>query len=466
MKLKLIGAFIGIALGVFIAQISPPPGLNVKAMWGMGVFVCAVAWWIANCLPDFVTALLMCAAWAGLKVVPFGTAFSGFSNATLWLLIGAFGIAAAVSKSGFLTRISLYLMSLFPLTFKGQVLAQVVTGTLIMPLIPSGSAKIAVVAPFTAAVSENMGYARKSQGAGGIFSGMFLSLGCIHPMFLSGSFLCYAVVGLLPKEMQSDITWMTWFLNAFPWGITVLVLGYLAILLLYKPEEEKTLSPDLIKDQRAKLGPMTKNEKIVMAVLGITLLLWMTERLHGINSGIVAIASMCSLLGFNVMDRNYFKSGIAWDAIMFIGCIFTISNVFSVLKITAWVGKIMGPHIAPFLSGNLYVFLAGLCILIYLIRFVLASQLAVMTIFTLFLTPFAIKVGIHPWVMGFTTFVAINVWVMMYQNAQYLVAFYGANGGDMVSHKQMVKLSVAYMVVSIIGLCVSVPVWMMTGMIK
>ncbi len=80
MKLKLIGAFIGIALGVFIAQISPPPGLNVKAMWGMGVFVCAVAWWIANCLPDFVTALLMCAAWAGLKVVPFGTAFSGFAG--------------------------------------------------------------------------------------------------------------------------------------------------------------------------------------------------------------------------------------------------------------------------------------------------------------------------------------------------------------------------------------------------
>jgi divalent anion:Na+ symporter, DASS family len=151
---------------------------------------------------------------------------------------------------------------------------------------------------------------------------------------------------------------------------------------------------------------------------------------------------------------------------MFIGCIFTVSNVFGVLKISEWIGKVMGPYIAPYLSGNIYIFLAGLCVLIYLIRFVLASQLAVMTIFTLFLTPFAIKAGIHPWVMGFTTFVAINVWVMMYQNAQYLVAFYGANGGEMVSHKQMVKLSVAYMVVSIIGLWASVPIWMMTGMIK
>lgn len=466
MKGKLIGAIIGIALGVFVAQLSPPAGLNVKAMWGMGIFVCTVVWWIANCLPDYVTALLMCAAWAGFKVVPFGTAFSGFSNATLWLLIGAFGMAAAVSKSGLLTRLSLYLMSLFPLTFKGQVLAQLITGTLIMPLIPSGSAKIAVVAPFTAAVSENMGYARKSEGAGGIFSGMFLSLGCIHPLFLSGSFLCYATVGLLPKEMQSQITWMTWFINALPWGAAVLALGYFAILFLYKPEAGKTLSPDMIKDQRAKLGPMSRNEKIVATVLTITLLLWMTERLHGVNSGIVAVLSMCTMIGFNIMDRNYFKSGIAWDAIMFIGCIFTVSTVFGALKITEWTGKVMGPYIAPYLSGSIYVFLAGLCILIYLIRFVLASQLAVMTIFTLFLTPFAIKAGIHPWVMGFTAFVAINVWIMMYQNAQYLVAFYGANGGEMVTHKQMIKLSVAYMVVSIIGLWVSVPVWMMTGMIK
>ncbi len=463
---KLAGAVIGIILGIYIAGLGVPEGLTAKAMGGMGVFLCAIVWWIAEVFPDYVTALLMCGAWSVFDIVPFGTAFGGFSNATIWLLIGAFGMAAAVGKCGLLTRISLYLMSLFPLTFKGQTLALMVTGTLLTPLIPSGSAKIAVLAPFAAAVSDSMGYQRKSQGAGGIFAAMFLSLGCIHPLFLSGSFMCYSVVGLLPKDIQSQITWTTWFLNALPWGITVLVLGYLAILFLYKPEEEKRLAATMIKDQRAALGPMSKNEKFVAVVLIVTLLLWMTEVLHGINATITAIAALAALIGYNVIDRNSFKSSIAWDAIMFIGCIFAVSGVFSALKITGWIGKVLGPQVAPLLAGNLYLFLAVLCVIIYLVRFVLASQLAVITIFTLLLTPLALKEGISPWIMGFASFVAINVWILMYQNAQYLVAFFGAAGGEMVSHRQMVKLCVAYMIISVIGLLISIPVWKLTGMIQ
>ncbi|HWR05738.1 SLC13 family permease [Sporomusa sp.] len=463
---KLIGAVVGIILGVYIAGIGVPEGLTTKAMWGMAVFICAIVWWIAEVFPDYVTALLMCSAWAVFDIVPFGTAFGGFSNATIWLLIGAFGMAAAVGKCGLLTRISLYLMNLFPLTFKGQTLALMVTGTLMTPLIPSGSAKIAVLAPFAAAVSDSMGYKKKTQGAGGIFAAMFLSLGCIHPLFLSGSFMCYSVVGLLPKDIQSQVTWTSWFINALPWGITVLVLGYLAILFLYKPEEEKRLASTMIKDQRAALGPMSKNEKYVSVVLVLTLLIWMTEVLHGINATIIAIAALAALLGYNVIDRNTFKSGIAWDAIMFIGCIFAVSGVFSALKITGWIGKVLGPHVAPLLAGNIYLFLAVLCIVIYLVRFVLASQLAVITIFTLLLTPLALKEGISPWIMGFTSFVAINVWILMYQNAQYLVAFFGAAGGEMVNHRQMIKLCVAYMIISIIGLLVSIPFWKLTGLIQ
>lgn len=463
---RLIGAIAGIIIAVIIANLAIPQSLTVKAMWGMAIFVCAIVWWMAEVFPDYVTALLMLLAWAGFKVVPFGTAFAGFSNATVWLLIGAFGMAVGVSKSGLLSRISLYLMGLFPLTFKGQTLALMATGTLIMPLMPSGSAKIAVVAPFSTAVSDNMGYAHKSRGAGGIFASMYLSLGCIHPLFLSGSFLCYAVVGLLPKDIQPQITWTTWFINALPWGLTVLVLGYLSILLMYKPEEEKTLSPEMIKQQRAALGPVTTREKFVAVVLAATLLLWMTERIHGINSAIVSVGAMCLMAGFDIIDRQSFKGGVAWDAIVFIGCIFGISGVFEVLKINSWVGKVMAPYVAPLLEGNIFVFLAALCIVIYLVRFVIASQLAVFTIFTIFLTPFAIKAGINPWVMGFASFVAINVWIFMYQNAQYLVAFFGSAGGEMVSHNQNVKLCVAYMIISIIGLWVSVPVWQLTGMIR
>lgn len=461
---KLIGGILGIVVGVYFAYLPAFPGLTVKAMWAIGIFLCAVVWWVADVFPDYVTCIFMCVAWAMFKVVPFTTAFSAFANTTFWLLVGALGIAVAVDKSGLLNRIALVVMSKFPLTFKGQTLALLVSGTLITPLIPSANAKIAVMAPLATAISDNMGYERKSRGAAGIFSAMFISLGCIHPLFISGSYVGYAVHGVLPKEIQAQMTWTNWFINALPWGLTLLVLGYLALILLYKPAENKQLSPGLIKEQIEALGPMKRSEKIAAFMLAATIILWMTEQWHGINSGLVAMTSMGILLGCNLFDRKSFRANIPWDAAIFMGANMNLAVVFPLLKIDKWIGDLMGSLIVPVMSQNILVFLAVVSILIYVIRYVLVAQIAVVMIFTILLTPFAVKAGINPWVMAFASYVAVNVWTVLYQNIQYITAFYLAGNGELVRHKQMIKLSVAYMIISLIGILVSVPVWKLTGL--
>ena len=463
---KLIGAVLGVVIGAAIANLEPPQGLSPKGLLALGVFVCAIIWWMIEILPDYMTAILMCCAWTGFGAVKYDAAFISFAGATLWLLIGALGLAVGVAKCGLLRRIALFLMGLFPLTFKGQTLALMVTGTVLSPLIPSSSAKIAVVAPFAVTISDSMGFERKSPGAGGIFSSMYISLGCAHPLFLSASFLCYAALGLLPKDVQAQFTWTTWFINALPWGLTLLILGYFTILFLYRPESGAKMTADLIKEQRTAQGPMTIQEKIVAIILVITLLLWMTEKIHGINSAIVALVSMGLMQLFNVTNRADFRSEVAWDAIVFVGCILNISAVFKETGVDKWISQAVGPYIVPLLSENIFVFFIILSVAIYLIRLVIASQFATITIFMILLLPLLGAAGINPWVMVFVCLVAINVWLFMYQNVQYLVAFFAAAKGEMVSHKQMVKLSIAYMVISIIGLVVSIPVWKMTGLLK
>jgi hypothetical protein len=71
------------------------------------------------------------------------------------------------------------------------------------------------------------------------------------------------------------------------------------------------------------------------------------------------------------------------------------------------------------------------------------------------LTPLAIQVGMSPWIIAIVVFTAGNTWTLFFQNTPYVVAFY-ATGGDFVNHNQMVKLSVAYMVISIVGLLICV----------
>lgn len=465
---KLIGGIIGIVLGLLIANAPVPQGLTVKAMWGMGIFAWAVVWWMIDMVSDFGTAILMCCAWAGFNVVPISSAFSAFSSGTLWIIVGALGLGLAASKSGLLNRVALMTMMKFPLTFRGQSLSLLIAGMILTPFIPSATAKFAVLAPFAKSICDNMGYANKSKGATGLFSAMFVAVGLGYPIFLSGNFMCYAVLGLLPKDVQMQMTWTSWFINALPWGLTMLVLMYFSIARFYDPDEKTSQSKidsDFLRKQLDALGAVTKNEKIVAVVIVCALALWMTERSHGINSAIVALVGVVILLACNVIDRNSFRSGIAWDAVIFLGALIGISRVFADLKIDRWLSTVFGPYLSPLVSGNIFVFFIALSVFIYVVRVFLVSQLAAIAMFVIVLTPVSIKAGISPWVTAFVVFVAVNVWYVFYHNASFLVGYY-ATGGDMVEHKQTVKLCLAYMAASILGIMISVPVWMMTGLIK
>ena len=211
---------------------------------------------------------------------------------------------------------------------------------------------------------------------------------------------------------------------------------------------------------------MSWQEKAVIAVLFVTLVLWMTEKMHGVSSALVALAAAGILVGLNIITRPAFRNEIAWEAIVFVGCILNISEVFKSTGIDKWIGRAIGPYLVPLLSESIFLFIIALSIAMYLIRFLMASQMAAMIVFMILLLPLVGAAGINPWVVAFASFVSVNVWLFMYQNVQYLIAFFAADSGQMVSHKQMIKLCFAYMIISIIGLLVSIPVWRLTGLLK
>ncbi|KUG03439.1 2-oxoglutarate/malate translocator [hydrocarbon metagenome] len=451
------GSLLGIIIGVIIARYSPPSGLTVQAMSGLGIFACAVIWWVVDVLPDYVTGILMCTAWVVFEVVPFSKAFAAFSGDTVWLLVGALGIGLAVTKSGLLNRTSLFLMSKFPPTFKGQTLALLFAGNVIAPLIPSTTAKVAIVAPFAQAISDHLGFARKSRGAGGLFAAMYMGFGATGPVFLSASFIGYTLKGSLPLAYQAQITWMNWFLAACAYGIILFIGSYFAIQYLYRPEKDSNMERGYIRTELAKLGPITRNEKVVMCVLVVSLLMWMTEKTHGIAAALVALVALCILLAFDIFDRNDFKSGIGWDSVVFIGSIIGLATVLPALQIDKWIATMLGPTITPLLS-NIYLFVIAGAMMTYLLRFVIVSMTAVVSIFTVLLAPFAINAGISPWVTGFIVYAAAQVFNISYQNSTYLAGFY-ATGGEMVSHRQMARMSIAYMIICCVGLLACVPIW-------
>ena len=159
-----------VVVGFAIAML-PPLGepLTVESMRFGGIFICIIMMMIFNIFPDFVISTTGLVIMVAIKVTDFGTAFAPFSGAAVWLVIAAFGIGAAVAKTGLLKRISFLVLKLFPETFKGQILAFYTAGLVVSPLIPSLAAKATVLDP-SQRRWRVLGYEKDSKGSRGLFA--------------------------------------------------------------------------------------------------------------------------------------------------------------------------------------------------------------------------------------------------------------------------------------------------------
>ena len=235
--IKLIKIIIPILIALGISFITPPGELTVASMRFAGIFVCLIIWMVLNIWPDFVITLVGLCAFVIFGVCTFGDAFSPFAGSSVWLVIGAFGLSAGVAKSGLLKRLSYMILRLFPESFQGQVIALFATGLVISPLIPSLNAKAAILAPFSAQVSEALKYEKSSKGARGLFAVVAIVTTVVGMAFFSGAVPVATLIGMMPEDQAPAMTWMKWFSGTWLWMIVVIVLTYLAVILLYKPKE-------------------------------------------------------------------------------------------------------------------------------------------------------------------------------------------------------------------------------------
>jgi DASS family divalent anion:Na+ symporter len=202
---------------------------------------------------------------------------------------------------------------------------------------------------------------------------------------------------------------------------------------------------------------MSRQEKATLAVILVTLLMWMTEHIHNISATLVALLSLCVLLGLKVFDRTEFSTSLPWASIIFIGAILNLGAMVPYLGLDIWIGNILQPLITHLLKHP-YLFIVIFAAVIYLVRLVMVSMVATLTIFMLLLVPLSTQADINPWIMGFILLASVNIWVVYYQNSNFLIAHY-ATGGKMIDHSQTIPMSLAYMVISLIGLLASVPYW-------
>lgn len=490
-RIKLGCAAAGALVAALLITTCPIPGLSYQATAVLGILIMAIVWWITGVLPEFVTAVVMAVLFVVVAGISVGATFSTFASSTWWLLLSAFTLGVGMKTSGLMRRIALAIVRKFPRTFRCQVIAQLVTGTVLGPLIPSLAVKGAMLAPLAMSIGDELGYERQGKRATGLFAAMLVGIRTVAPTIVSASVTGYALMATLPADVQEQFNMASWFVAALPWLVVVLALNYFLIMGMYGRGEASAC--DAVEDSPSDtvgapgnaqslnqpsrggtnegdnqsipdgLGPLSVVEKRMLAIILVTVVLWATEPFHHISAMAVGLAALVFMFVLKVIDVPAFKSGVNWTSLLFIGIALGLGSVFAEAGLNDWVMQTCGPAFQA-LAGNPYLLVLGIGVITVVLRFLIVSEVAYLNLLMAFLVPMAASVGVNPWVLGFSAYALVIAWFAKYQSPIYLAAFYAVDG-KMAKHSELAKYCGVYLATCLAGLVVCVPYWQWMGLL-
>ena len=438
-------------------------GLSTPRIALFEMLLAATVLWSMNAFSFHTVSIALPVVAVLLGVTTPATAFSGFSSTTWFLVLGVFGISASVAKTGLLYRLTLVMMKRFPRNYFGQAFAVAFSGLVLTPIIPSPNGRLALASPLILTLTEILGYRKGSKGAIGLGMASFLGHGNMSIMFMNGSFVCFFMLGLLPPEIGSSLTWGYWFKAASLLSIFFFCCSYLAIIALYRPTEMKELISSVTDAQLRTLGPLTMEEKVCLLAVFTSLAGFLTQSWHHVDGAWIAMVSLLILFATSVLDQNTLRTSVDWAFLISLGALIGFGNVISASGLPEIVAGAARPYL-QFLVASKFVFLLAVTVSVVVIRFILPAFPS-LVVCILALLPISTALEISPFVIGLIVLLVNEPWLLPHQSMifQTLMA---STEGRLFDHPHTVKLALLHVLIALAAVAVSFPYWKYLGLIR
>src|SRR5215813_1448070 len=125
--------------------------------------------WITQAMDYALAGFVGCFLFWALGIVKFPVAFSGFANDTAWFLFGALLIGAIATRSGVARRLAYWIILRVGTTYPRILLGLIVTDFLLTFIVPSGIARVVIMAAIAIGLADAFDAAKGSNVARGMF---------------------------------------------------------------------------------------------------------------------------------------------------------------------------------------------------------------------------------------------------------------------------------------------------------
>jgi len=335
-----ITIFLTAALAYFLIVTLPVSGdLTPQALRAVAIFTVCILFYVTNVIPLMITSLLAVILFPVAGVLDTKTTFALFGNEAVFFILGAFILASPFMRSGLSQRLALKVLRHFGASPRILILGVLVLSAALSCLM-SEHAVAAMLFPIVMEITDSLDLPPQSSRFG---KAVFLALagGCIIggiTTFLGGARAPLAV-GILREATGQSIGFVSWSLAAMPTTLVLLASAYGLYVFFYRPEVgnlEKV--EELLARRQRELGPVSKREIGVGALLVATVVCWIVLG-EAFGLAKIAILAVIAAFALQLTDWQEVEEDVNWGVFLMYGGAICLGFAMEKTGGAAWLAR-------------------------------------------------------------------------------------------------------------------------------
>ncbi|MFW5918070.1 MAG: SLC13 family permease [Haloferacaceae archaeon] len=408
-----LGLPVGVAVGAGTALAAPLPGPQARIL---GITLFCIALWIANPIPPWFTGLLGIGL-IGLVFSP-ALALDGFAEPATWLIAFGLIIGEATRRSGLATALqSIALQRVADeridarSTYRRLLIGLSLGGLAFAIVLPSALVRVLILAPILLEVGSAFDDRRARLGI--FFAPLFATYYGAAGILTAG-LPNIVIVGLFESVAGVSISWTEWLFAMFPiMGIGRAALIVAVVYAIYRPAPDATVE---IPEASEAIAPETRR---MAAFLLVGVAFWATDFLHGFHPvfGALLVAVLALLPRVGIMEFDA-AGDVDFSIVFFVGAVFAVAAGLTETGFTDVAAEELLSLIPADASVTLT--LAALFGVTLALVFLLEG-VAVASVLTPILIPFAQSAGIPLTQVAYVEAIALSAYFFPYQSMVLVV---------------------------------------------
>jgi solute carrier family 13 (sodium-dependent dicarboxylate transporter), member 2/3/5 len=292
----------------------------------LAIFTASIILWITEAIPNYLTSLLVILAMVLTHVTSENDAYAQLGHPVMWLNILSFILASMLVTTRVAKRFALWFVLRFGKNATWIFFSFIVINVVLSVFISATTAKATILLPIFMVIAAIYGASpekRNNFGRNIVLQNLFqINIGASG--FITGSGANLLAGSIMAAAVgKTMFGFQDWFIAAFPLCMILILLGWFVgtrIIFKMKKEEQHPQiegGMERLKKEYEGLGKMKMNEFKSIGIFVVVLVLWATDKQHGISQTAVAFMGAVVALLPKVGVVKWNDVDIPWHLMLF-----------------------------------------------------------------------------------------------------------------------------------------------------